>query len=110
MSSLVYGTNTELLGTYSEMWEFNNTFIVRTRRTLNHEKLLIDITELHHHVTPNPIYATKLARNAARRFSATSMDFGLLATLHSSRKVSDGSGMLHTVNVTRQTYVFDAAK
>lgn len=108
--SMVYGTNTELLGTYSEMWEFNKSFIVRTRRTLNGEKLLIDITEVFHHETPGHLYAVKLARDAARRFGAVSMDYGVLHPMRSVQKVSDASGTLHTVNIVRQTYVFTAAQ
>lgn len=108
--SLVYGTNTELLGTWSEMWDFNKSFVVRTRRTLNGEKLLIDITEVFHHETPGHLHAVKLARKAARRFGASSMDYGVLHPLRSVAKVSDATGTLHTVNVVRQTYIFTTTK
>ena len=106
--SMVFGTNTELLGTYSEMNEFGSSFIVRTRKTLNGEKLLIDITEAFCHKTSNFMYAVKLARNAARRFGATSPDFATLTSLHGERKVSDASGTLHPVNIARTTFVFTA--
>jgi hypothetical protein len=108
--SIVYGTNTELLGTYSELWDFNKSYIVRTRRTLNGEKLLVDVTEIFSHETPSHIYAIKLARNAARRFGAESMDYGVLMPLRSTRKVSDATGTLHMVNIVRQTFVFTVAQ
>lgn len=108
--SLVYGTNTELLGTYSEMNEFGSSFVVRTRRTLNGRKLLIDITEAFHCQTSNHFHAVKLARSAARRFGAVSADFGLLASWRDSRKVSDATGRFHTVNLRRTTFVFTAAQ
>lgn len=108
--SMVFGTNTELLGTYSEL--NGSSFIVRTRRTLNKEKLLIDITELYHDKTerPSPMYLVKLARSTARRFGAESVDYAALGLLFSTRKVSDASGTLHPVNVIRQTFVFTLVK
>lgn len=107
---MVYGTNTELLGTWSDMNEFGSSFIVRTRRTNNGEKLLVDITEAFSHLTANFFYQQKLACRAARRYGATSTDHSVLGGHTHSKKVSDASGTMHTVNVTRYTFVFSAVK
>lgn len=106
--SMVYGTNTELLGMYSEMIG-DSTFVVRTRKTKNGEKLLVDVTE----ITSKEFRLTNQrriqARQAARHYGAASIDYGMLAPWVSSRKLSDASGTIHSVTMCHTTFVFTLA-
>ena len=103
--SLVYGTNTELLGMYSELVD-DSTFIVRTRRTLNGEKILVDIAE----ISQNGSFQNETlnqARQAARHFGAASVDASILYYgLASDRKVSHGDGTVSLVKVRRSAFAF----
>ncbi len=105
---LVFGTNTELLGVHSEMIG-ENAFIVRTRRTQNYEKLLVDITEIAPKQFMVPATHRTQARQAARHFNAVSMEFSeILNGLYGERKISSADGSQSPLYIKRSCYVFDA--
>ena len=111
--SLVYGTNTKLLGTYSELVD-DSTFLVRTRRTLKGEKLLVDVTEIY------PEHSDKIwrggidadqARQAARHFGASNTDFSILYYgIISDRKVTRSDGTVSLVKIRRSAFAFQGVK
>lgn len=109
--SMVYGTNTEYLGSFSTLIN-NSTFIVRTRKTKNGAKLFVDVTEICHGPGPmvsNYLMAIKQARQAARHYGARSVDFSnLFAGLLSDVKVHHGNGNVSLVHVARSAFAFSA--
>ena len=109
--AMVYGTNTEYLGSYSELVN-GSTFIVRTRKTKNGEKLLIDVTEVCHGpgvMVTNHLMVIKQARQAARRYGAASMDYSTLyAALMNDVKVAHGNGRVSLTHICRSAFAFSA--
>jgi hypothetical protein len=105
----VNGTHTFLLGTYSELVD-DSSFVVRSRRTTNGEKILVDVTEISppdnlsysvgHHNAENQ------ARQAARFFGAGSTDFSIIRQFDEHVKVSDGLGHQYLMLVRRSCYAF----
>lgn len=104
---MAYGTNTELLGMYSELID-DSTFIVRTRRTLKGEKLLVDVTEISHDgLVSRPGTDTFQARQAARLFGAENTDFSILyCSMPTDRKITHGDGTVSLVKVRRSSFAF----
>lgn len=107
--SIVYGTNTEYLGKYSELVG-DSTFIARTRKTLNGEKLLVDVSELYPNMPVRADIPVDIARDAARHYGARTVDYSRLHTWFTTRKVSDISGIMHNITIAHTTFVFFAVK
>lgn len=102
---LMSAPNTVQLGITSE-WAGDEQLVIRSRKTKDGSKILIDVTEATHTELASNSVATRVARRSARRFGAASMDYSRLFPLMFNKKVYHGDGSQSVVKIRRTTFVF----